>query len=230
MGNPGSNGNPEFRRGENDAQSVSVRKFSGTLLVPSLFGSLHYSLSRPRRMPKKRGADGMYPAAAGWSSWRMQSSSPRAGWTSGRAKCPSSPAPDSAGLLATGGIISGSRVKSRGDGSRRIPSDTIISPSKGNPLPGPVVDAINPTVSVDGTGSMWVLMANAWYDFDTGTNWTPYIGGGLGMLNVDFEVEVALTIPPPSSSDQSAYQPRHGRRRTMIGCSPGKSARASDTA
>ena len=73
---------------------------------------------------------------------------------------------------------------------------------QGNPLPGPVIDAINPTVRVDGTGSMWVLMANAWYDFDTGTNWTPYIGGGLGMLNVDFEVEVALTIPslPPLTS------------------------------
>ncbi len=66
----------------------------------------------------------------------------------------------------------------------------------GNPLPGAVIDAINPTVSADGTGSMWILMANAWYDFDTGTNWTPYIGGGLGMLNIRFEVGGSLTVPP----------------------------------
>lgn len=66
----------------------------------------------------------------------------------------------------------------------------------GNPLPGAVIDSINSTVSVDGTGSMWLLMANAWYDFDTGTKWVPYIGGGLGMLNIRFEVGGSLTVPP----------------------------------
>lgn len=66
----------------------------------------------------------------------------------------------------------------------------------GNPLPDAVIDSINPTVSADGTGSMWILMANAWYDFDTGTKWTPYIGGGLGMLNIRFEVGGSLTVPP----------------------------------
>ena len=28
------------------------------------------------------------------------------------------------------------------------------------------------------------LMANAWYDFDTGTDFTPYVGGGVGMALV----------------------------------------------
>ena len=28
-------------------------------------------------------------------------------------------------------------------------------------------------------------MVNVWYDFDTGDNWTPYIGGGLGFIRVD---------------------------------------------
>ncbi len=96
---------------------------------------------------------------------------------------------------------------------RRIEMDSIEYDhftAGGNPLPGAVVDSINDSVSADGTGSMLVLMANAWYDLDTGTNFTPYIGGGLGVVNVKFDVDVSLTSPatgrPVSiSGDDSAW-------------------------
>lgn len=40
--------------------------------------------------------------------------------------------------------------------------------------------------SLQGIGDVSALglMANAWYEFSTGTPWRPYIGGGLGMANV----------------------------------------------
>ncbi len=82
---------------------------------------------------------------------------------------------------------------------RRIEMDSIEYDhftARGTPLPGALVDSINNSVSADGTGTMLVLMANAWYDLDTGTDWAPYIGGGLGMAKVKFDVDVSLTIPP----------------------------------
>ena len=67
---------------------------------------------------------------------------------------------------------------------------------QGVPLPGPFIDLINDSVRVDGTGSSLALIANGWYDLDTGTNFLPYVGGGLGATNVNFDVDVALTLPP----------------------------------
>jgi len=31
------------------------------------------------------------------------------------------------------------------------------------------------------------IMANAWYEFDTDTKWTPYVGGGIGLAKVDID-------------------------------------------
>ncbi|MDH3596092.1 MAG: porin family protein [Rhodospirillales bacterium] len=35
--------------------------------------------------------------------------------------------------------------------------------------------------------SSWAFMANGYYDFQTGTNWVPYIGGGIGFANVEID-------------------------------------------
>ena len=43
-------------------------------------------------------------------------------------------------------------------------------------------------VNVDGlsgTADQFGAMVNLWYDFDTGDNWTPYIGGGFGLIRID---------------------------------------------
>jgi opacity protein-like surface antigen len=37
-----------------------------------------------------------------------------------------------------------------------------------------------------GDASAFSVMGNGYYDFDTGTRWKPYLGGGLGFANVNF--------------------------------------------
>lgn len=41
--------------------------------------------------------------------------------------------------------------------------------------------------SASGTLSNFGAMFNAYYDIRTGTNWTPYLGGGLGYSQVDLD-------------------------------------------
>ena len=40
-------------------------------------------------------------------------------------------------------------------------------------------------IPVTGSADQLGAMVNVWFDFDTGDNWTPYIGGGLGFIRVD---------------------------------------------
>ena len=40
------------------------------------------------------------------------------------------------------------------------------------------------SVSADGDVSATSLMVNGYYEFDTGTAWSPYLGGGIGGANV----------------------------------------------
>ena len=40
-------------------------------------------------------------------------------------------------------------------------------------------------IPVSGSADQLGALVNVWYDFDTGDNWTPYIGGGLGLIRVD---------------------------------------------
>ena len=49
----------------------------------------------------------------------------------------------------------------------------------GIPIPGKV------NVPTSGSAEQLGGMANVWYDFRTGSDWTPYIGGGLGFIRVD---------------------------------------------
>lgn len=38
---------------------------------------------------------------------------------------------------------------------------------------------------VEGTADQYGAFASTWYDFRTGTDWIPYIGGGLGFIRID---------------------------------------------
>ena len=40
-------------------------------------------------------------------------------------------------------------------------------------------------VPVSGSASQTGAMANVWFDIPTGSDWTPYVGGGLGFIRVD---------------------------------------------
>ena len=40
-------------------------------------------------------------------------------------------------------------------------------------------------IPVSGTADQFGAFASAWYDFRTGTDWIPYVGGGLGFIRVD---------------------------------------------
>ena len=51
----------------------------------------------------------------------------------------------------------------------------------GNPVPG----IGNVDVPIDGTADQLGGFASVWYDIETGTDWIPYIGGGLGFIRVD---------------------------------------------
>ena len=44
---------------------------------------------------------------------------------------------------------------------------------------------------VNGAFSMLAFMANVDYDFDTGSRWVPYVGGGLGLAIISLDAESA---------------------------------------
>lgn len=54
-----------------------------------------------------------------------------------------------------------------------------------------------------GSVESYVAMANAYYDFNTGTRWTPYIGAGLGAAQHNFD---SITINTDDDDTVLAYQ------------------------
>ena len=44
---------------------------------------------------------------------------------------------------------------------------------------------ITADVPISGTADQFGGFASVWYDIDTGSDWVPYIGGGLGFIRVD---------------------------------------------
>ena len=44
-------------------------------------------------------------------------------------------------------------------------------------------------ITVNGNFSMLAFMANVDYDFDTGSRWVPYVGGGLGVATISIDAE-----------------------------------------
>lgn len=61
---------------------------------------------------------------------------------------------------------------------------------------------------LNGTGDLEPLsfMANAYYDFDTGTKWTPYIGAGIGAVYLGGKVEEAGTTVTEMGRTGLGYQ------------------------
>ena len=41
-------------------------------------------------------------------------------------------------------------------------------------------------VPVSGTADQLGALANVWYDFDTGSRWVPFVGGGVGLMRIDY--------------------------------------------
>ena len=54
-------------------------------------------------------------------------------------------------------------------------------------------DLTKGTQAIDGNFSMLAFMANVDYDFDTGSRWVPYVGGGLGVATISIDTESATT-------------------------------------
>jgi opacity protein-like surface antigen len=65
----------------------------------------------------------------------------------------------------------------------------------------------NNGTSASGSGSYnsTAYMANVFYDLPTGTNWSPYIGGGIGMATIHLS-ENSGAHNGDSSDDEFAYQ------------------------
>ena len=51
--------------------------------------------------------------------------------------------------------------------------------SAGSPVP------VKVDVPISGSASQTGAMANVWFDIPTGSDWTPYVGGGIGLVRVD---------------------------------------------
>jgi opacity protein-like surface antigen len=73
---------------------------------------------------------------------------------------------------------------------------------------GNVLLAAGGTNTLDGSVTTWGFMANGWYDFVTGTPWVPTLGAGIGIANVNLEVDRVGSVA--TSYDESdtvfAYQ------------------------
>ena len=64
-----------------------------------------------------------------------------------------------------------------------------LTPEQRKPFEDGVV-AASP-ITVNGNFSMLAFMANVDYDFDTGSRWVPYVGGGLGVATISIDTEDA---------------------------------------
>jgi len=63
-------------------------------------------------------------------------------------------------------------------------------------------------LAAEGDFSSLSFMVNGWYDFNTSTNWVPFVGGGIGISAMNMEINRIAGIP--QSYDESdtvfAYQ------------------------
>ena len=92
-----------------------------------------------------------------------------------------------------------------------------LSLSNGVKLTGDALEAFNDTVSVQAPSDIRLLglMANVWYDLDTGSPVVPFIGFGMGASQVTIRSKIKIELPlplppeqvfPPSSGWAFAYQ------------------------
>lgn len=67
------------------------------------------------------------------------------------------------------------------------------------------------TISTDGDFSTAGLMLNGYYDIPTGSNWRPYVGGGIGFANLSYNEVTLMGIPAVNDDDYVfAYQGKAG--------------------
>ena len=68
-------------------------------------------------------------------------------------------------------------------------------------------EGVKGTQPVVGDFSMLAFMANVDYDFDTGSRWVPYVGGGLGVATISIDTETDTGRSTADDSDTVfAYQ------------------------
>ena len=52
-------------------------------------------------------------------------------------------------------------------------------------IPGVPLGNLEVPLDPTGTAEQFGAMLNLWYDIETGSDWTPYVGAGLGLIRVD---------------------------------------------
>jgi opacity protein-like surface antigen len=85
---------------------------------------------------------------------------------------------------------------------------------------------INTDLAMDADISSLGFMVNGWFDIDTGSKWTPFIGGGVGISrqNVDVNSIAGIAITYDQNDEVFSYQGGAGLRyavtdNTSIGLS-----------
>ena len=88
---------------------------------------------------------------------------------------------------------------------RALAAYSGLTPEQRRPFEDGVVGAS--PLTVNGNFSMLAFMANVDYDFDTGSRWVPYVGGGLGVATISIDTEDANGYSFADDSDTVfAYQ------------------------
>ncbi|MDD9992203.1 MAG: porin family protein [Rhodospirillales bacterium] len=52
-------------------------------------------------------------------------------------------------------------------------------------VPGVTLGEFEVPLHPNGKGEQFGAMLNIWYDIETGSDWTPYVGAGLGLIRID---------------------------------------------
>ena len=68
----------------------------------------------------------------------------------------------------------------------------------------------NIDLAVDGDVSALGFMVNGWYDFDTGSKLTPYVGGGIGLSKQDIDVTSVAGVSTPYNQDDTVFSYQAG--------------------
>lgn len=93
----------------------------------------------------------------------------------------------STGSLAVAGALFGTFHATSDPVTKRSLTSVFVSLSS-------TAFAGSASLSGDGDVKATSIMANAWYEYDTGSRWKPFIGGGVGFAWIDVEAKADLGI------------------------------------
>jgi len=62
----------------------------------------------------------------------------------------------------------------------------------------------------EGDFSSLSFMANGWYDFNTSTNWVPFVGGGIGISAMNMEITRISGIPQSYDESDTVFSYQFG--------------------